>query len=82
METNPAIDAVLATRVDPLDNQPETILKYFRFDHLQGGLREISRQFAQMAATIVLMCPRSPERTVALRKLLEGKDAAVRSALP
>jgi len=27
------------------------------------------------------MLPRNPERTVALRKLLEAKDAAVRAAL-
>ena len=30
---------------------------------------------------LVEMLPRCPERTVALRKLLEGKDCAVRAAL-
>jgi hypothetical protein len=30
---------------------------------------------------VVRTVPRSPERTVALRKLLEGKDAAVRAAM-
>lgn len=81
MESNPAIDNVLATRTD-LDGVPEQLLKFFSFGHLEGALREVSKQYAQMAATVVLMCPRSAERTVALRKLLESKDAAVRSCLP
>ena len=34
-----------------------------------------------MAATIIDTLPRNPERTVALRKLLEAKDAAVRALL-
>jgi len=38
--------------------------------------------FAALAADIVTLLPRSAERTVALRKLLEAKDAAVRSAIP
>lgn len=33
-------------------------------------------------ASQVTTLPRSAERTVALRKLLESKDAAVRAALP
>jgi hypothetical protein len=32
-------------------------------------------------ADFVMTLPRNPERTVALRKLLEAKDAAVRAAL-
>ena len=51
---------------------------------LLAGLRqELMRYtpFAEMAAQIVRMVPRSAERTVALRKLLESKDAAVRAAL-
>jgi hypothetical protein len=34
-----------------------------------------------MADRIVSTLPRNPERTVALRKLLEAKDAAVRALL-
>jgi hypothetical protein len=34
-----------------------------------------------MAKRIVTLLPRNAERTVALRKLLEAKDAAVRASL-
>jgi hypothetical protein len=34
-----------------------------------------------MAHKVVALLPRNPERTVALRKLLEAKDCAVRAAL-
>jgi hypothetical protein len=34
-----------------------------------------------LAEQIVETLPRNPERTVALRKLLEAKDCAVRAAL-
>ena len=34
-----------------------------------------------LAGRIVETLPRNPERTVALRKLLEAKDAAVRALL-
>jgi hypothetical protein len=37
--------------------------------------------FSSLADHIVATLPRSAERTVALRKLLESKDAAVRAAI-
>lgn len=67
---------------DVLPSQPEPMLRFFRYEHLRHGLmRETSRQFSALAAALTLTLPRSPERTVALRKLLESKDAAVRTAL-
>jgi hypothetical protein len=59
----------------------EHILQYFESAHLPPHLRAVSLPFAEMAATMVLTLPRNPERTVALRKLLEAKDAAVRAKL-
>ena len=58
----------------------EHIAQYFAYDHLPPNLQEISRPFAELAAR-VLKLPRNPERTVALRKLIESKDCAVRAAL-
>jgi hypothetical protein len=58
----------------------EHIEQFFTFAHLPERLQEVSRPFAELAQT-VLTLPRNPERTVALRKLLESKDAAVRAAL-
>lgn len=60
----------------------EDMLKFFGFAHLpEGPMRETSRAFCHTAFMIVRTIPRSAERTVALRKLLEGKDAAVRAAM-
>jgi hypothetical protein len=59
----------------------EPILRFFTFAHLPENLREVSRPYAQLANTLCLTVSRGPERSVALRKLLESKDAAVRAAL-
>ncbi len=59
----------------------EHILQFFVFEHLPPHLAEISRPFSVMAHALVETLPRNPERTVALRKLLESKDAAVRAKL-
>jgi hypothetical protein len=55
------------------------ILRYFHYAHLPEELAKHSRPFCELAAHIVRTLPRNPERTVALRKLLEAKDAAVRA---
>lgn len=59
----------------------DPILKYFTYTHLPSRLQMISEPFCSLADTIVNTLPRNPERTVALRKLLEAKDAAVRCAI-
>lgn len=58
----------------------EHILQYFSYAHLPPHLQAISQPFSEQADRIMQL-PRNPERTVALRKLLESKDAAVRAAL-
>jgi hypothetical protein len=59
----------------------EHILQFFEFAHLPPALADVSGRFYDMAHTIAAILPRNPERTVALRKLLESKDAAVRARL-
>ena len=59
----------------------EYLLQFFAFDHLPDRLKEISEPFSRLAHEIVLTLPRNPERTTALRKLLEAKDCAVRARL-
>lgn len=59
----------------------ERMLRFFRYAHLKPPLALVSREFARLALTIVEQLPASPERTVALRKLLEAKDCGVRAAL-
>ena len=57
----------------------EHILQFFAYAHLPPHLQVVSKPFGDMAQQIVDTLPRNPERTVALRKLLESKDAAVRA---
>lgn len=57
------------------------ILKYFKYDHLPENLQKVSKPFSELALHIEATLPGSAEKTVALRKLLESKDAAVRAAL-
>lgn len=59
----------------------EPLLQFFSYDHLPDHLQKVSRQFHALAHEIMAGLPRNPERTVALRKLLEAKDCAVRAAL-
>lgn len=58
----------------------EPIMEYFTWAHLPERLQAVSKPFLYMA-THIMARPRSAERTVALRKLLECKDATVRAAL-
>lgn len=57
----------------------DNILRYFHYSHLPPVLQAASKPFCDLARHIVETLPRNPERTVALRKLLEAKDAAVRA---
>ncbi|QAV29796.1 hypothetical protein [Micrococcus luteus] len=58
------------------------ILRYFTYDHLtRVSLRDVAKPFHDLADTLDAQLPDGPEKSTALRKLLESKDAAVRSAL-
>lgn len=73
----------------------EYLLQFFAYEHLPSHLQAISRPFHNLAwalcygdnipesgtVTIGSGLPRNPERTTALRKLLEAKDCAVRAVL-
>lgn len=57
-------------------------LQWFEFSHLPEHLREVSKPFADLAYALVLAHGLfGTELEVALRKLLEAKDAAVRAAI-
>lgn len=57
----------------------EHIMQFFAFEHLPNHLQTVSQPFGELAELIIANLPRNPERTTALRKLLEAKDAAVRA---
>lgn len=68
------------TTIDEHDRlNGERMLKWFEFKHLPMELQFVSESFCNLAKLIVLSVEPGPERTVALRKLLEAKDAAVRA---
>lgn len=62
-----------------MNNEP--LSQFFQYAHLPEHLQAVSRPFHEMAAWLVASLPRNAERTVALRKLLEAKDCAVRAVL-
>ena len=56
------------------------ILQYFNSQHLPPPLAEVVEPFAELAHQVAARAA-GPEATVALRKLLEAKDAAVRDVV-
>ena len=59
----------------------EPMLQFFAWGHLRDDLQTISKPLGDMAKWICETLLRNPERTVALRKLLEAKDCAVRARM-
>lgn len=64
---------------DEVQLSADPILRYFHYSHLPESLQAASKPFCDLARHIVTTLPRNAERTVALRKLLEAKDAGVRA---
>ena len=80
--------------MSPTSPPADHIMQFFAYSHLPPHLQAVSKPFCDLALAIVgdergmpegtptqFPLPRNPERTVALRKLLEAKDAAVRALL-
>ncbi len=57
----------------------DRLMQFFAFSHLPHELQFVSKPFHDLASLICANLPANPERTVALRKLLESKDCAVRA---
>jgi len=57
------------------------LLQFFAYQHLPAHLQAISKPFGDLAEKIDSSLPDNPEKTTALRKLLESKDCAVRAQL-
>ena len=57
------------------------LMQFFEYSHLPQHLQSVSRPFGELASHIEATLPSNPEMTVALRKLLEAKDCAVRAVL-
>lgn len=55
------------------------LLQFFAYEHLPAPLQTVSKPFGDLARDMAAVLPPNPESTVALRKLLEAKDCAVRA---
>lgn len=75
--TKPKAPAVAKKDIE----QPEYLLQFFEFGHLPAQLQGTSQLFHDLAKAIVASVPRNPERTMALRRLLEAKDCAIRAII-
>lgn len=64
-----------------MNPQQDRMLQFFEYKHLPTHLAEVSEPFCVLANLICDKLPSNAERTVALRKLLEAKDCAVRAQL-
>jgi hypothetical protein len=65
----------------PKPSAEPDILRYFDHEHLPSPLREVSKACGDLAHEMVDHLPDGAELRTGLRKLLEAKDAFVRSAL-
>lgn len=59
----------------------EHLIQFFEYEHLPEHLKSVSQPFYITAHNLYRDLPRNPESTVALRKLLESKDCAVRAVV-
>jgi hypothetical protein len=60
---------------------PNLIMQFFAYAHLPEHLQAISKPFCETAEWVDQNIPSNPEKSTALRKLLEAKDCAVRAVL-
>jgi hypothetical protein len=61
------------------DNTP--IMQFFQYEQLPEDVQPIGKLFHDLVIELVQLVPRNSERSTALRKLLEAKDAAIRAKL-
>lgn len=61
--------------------EPEYLLQFFEYGHLPVQLQGTSLLFHDLAHALIASAPRNPERTMALRRLLEAKDCAIRALI-
>lgn len=86
-ECGPKYPLILDGHAGHLEFDPKTdrakfvgtdhVFQFFAYANLKEPLQSVSRRFYELAEWTFFHLPRNPERTVALRHLKDGKDAAV-----
>jgi hypothetical protein len=80
-ETNLVRQALKKIQQKGSNFMENTILKHFTYANLPEPLQDVSKRFCDIAVWVEDNLPPCAEKSVALRKLLEAKDAAVRARL-
>jgi hypothetical protein len=57
------------------------IMRYFDYQHLPEGLKEVSRMVYDLAVAMNSLLPNGAEKSAGFRKLLEAKDCFVRAVI-
>jgi hypothetical protein len=57
----------------------ERMMRWLSYEHLAAELQSLVKVYNDLGLLICNSIPAGPERTVALRKLVESKDCAVRA---
>lgn len=60
---------------------PSPEMQFFSYAHLPEHLQAVSRPFSDLARILDATLPANGSKTMALRKLLESRDCAVRAVL-
>ena len=61
--------------------QDHYLLQFFETEHMPDGLTTISQPFFDLANAINRSLDDNQEKTICLRKLMEARDSALRSAM-
>lgn len=62
-----------------MDEETRHIMQFFAYEHLADNTWLTGAAYSDVAKHIIAEMPQNPERIVALRKLLESRDAAMRA---
>jgi hypothetical protein len=62
-----------------VEEEYEDYMLVLGYEHLPPYLKNIAQPFADLARKLVDDLPQNPEKAIALKKLLETKDCAVRT---
>src|ERR1700746_3419799 len=76
-----SMEKCIAERPVTNAGQPDRMLQFFAYAHLPEHLQAVSKPFCELAEHICRTLAGNPERTGALRKLMEAKDAAAPTLL-
>lgn len=57
----------------------KNLLKHFSYTDLPEHQHDVAEDFCYLAEVLVEELPESAEKTIALRKLIESRDAALRA---